>query len=190
MAKSVPAQYFVDLYKRDPDPWDFERSEYERGKYAATLAALPRERYENALEIACSIGVFTSLLGERCERLLAVDVSEDALQRARRRCALQPQIRFERREMPRGFPAGAYDLITICEMGFYLCREDLIQLRDRVVEHCVTGAHVVLVHWTPPVNGHASSAHDVHGLFLQTPQLRPLQGSEAETYRLDVLERR
>ena len=32
--------YFERLYARDPDPWRFATSEYERDKYAATLAAL------------------------------------------------------------------------------------------------------------------------------------------------------
>ena len=37
---SLPADYFAAIYARDPDPWRFAESDYERAKYAATLAAL------------------------------------------------------------------------------------------------------------------------------------------------------
>jgi hypothetical protein len=37
--------YFDRLYGQDPDPWRFATSDYERAKYAATVAALPRERF-------------------------------------------------------------------------------------------------------------------------------------------------
>lgn len=33
--------YFASMYARDPDPWGFDTTWYERRKYALTLAALP-----------------------------------------------------------------------------------------------------------------------------------------------------
>jgi SAM-dependent methyltransferase len=186
----VPAQYFIDLYRRERDPWNFETSDYERAKYRATLRALPKPRYDNALEIACSIGVFTSMLAERTRALLAVDVSPDALERARRNCARHPHVLFERRTMPHEFPAGSFDLITVCEVGFYLNAHDLTVLRRNVIEHGTPGAHIVLVHWTPPVQGHASSTEEVHEAFRSAPELHALRGFSHKTYRLDVLEKR
>lgn len=186
----MPAQYFIDLYRREPDPWHFETSDYERAKYKATLGALPRERYTNALEIACSVGVFTRLLSERTRSLLAIDVSPDALERARRRCAGRQNVRFERRTMPYDYPEGMFDLTTVCEVGFYLDAHDLAVLISNVIEHSTPGAHIVLVHWTPPVRGHASTAKDVHEAFCNAPQLRRLHGFSRPTYRLDLLEKR
>lgn len=190
MAESVPAKYFIDLYKREADPWHFRSSPYERRKYDATLAALPRPFYENALEIACSIGVFTNMLAHRCGRLLAVDVSADALARAARACAAHGHVRFEQRVMPYDYPHETFDLTTVCEVGFYLSPSDLRVLRDNVVAHCARYGHIMLVHWTPPVNGHASTTQQVHDAFRSCAQLRHLQGFTNETYRLDVLERR
>jgi cyclopropane fatty-acyl-phospholipid synthase-like methyltransferase len=189
VAQSVPVEYFVDLYRRQADPWHFESSEYEQRKYAATIAALPRERYACALEIACSVGVFTNLLAQRCDSLLAVDVSEEALQRARRNCFGRTNVHFERRVMPSDYPHGSFDLTTVCEMGFYLSMPDLALLRSNVIGHSVKGANVVLVHWTPPVQGHASTAEEVHQVFYEAPELAWICGFSAPTYRLDVLER-
>src|SRR6202000_3574947 len=83
------AERFEELYEQSADPWSYERSEYEREKYASTLAALPGGRIANALELGCSIGVFTEQLARRCEHVLAVDFSERALRLAHARaCAL------------------------------------------------------------------------------------------------------
>jgi SAM-dependent methyltransferase len=190
VSNSVPAQYFIDLYRREPDPWNFETSDYERAKYKATLCALPRERYDNALEIACSVGVFTRMLAERTRALLAIDVSPDALERARRRNLEYPHVRFERRTMPYEYPEGTFDLTTVCEVGFYLDPHDLAVLRDNVIANSTPGAHIVLVHWTPPVRGHASTTEEVHHTFRSSRQLRWLHGFSEPTYRLDVLEKR
>jgi hypothetical protein len=48
----------------------------------------------------------------------------------------------------------------------------------------------MLVHWTPRVEGHASTTEEVHALFRTAAELRWLHGYSAQTYRLDVLERR
>jgi hypothetical protein len=47
--------YFDALYTSDADPWRFASSEYESAKYQATLHALPKARYDCALEVGCSI---------------------------------------------------------------------------------------------------------------------------------------
>src|ERR1700761_3998891 len=92
--------YFDRLYADDPDPWNFASSEYEREKYAATIAALPPGRFARALEVGCSIGVLTRLLAVRCEALLAVDVAESALLQAEERCSDQPWVTFARMAVP------------------------------------------------------------------------------------------
>ena len=50
-AGSLTPSYFEGLYAADPDPWRFATSDYERDKYAATLAALPRRHYARALDV-------------------------------------------------------------------------------------------------------------------------------------------
>ena len=101
---------FDRLYAERPDPWDFETSAYEHAKYDATLAALGDRRYATGLEVGCSIGVLTERLAARCAHLLAVDVAEAALARARERA---PEVTFERRELPAEFPAGPFELIVL-----------------------------------------------------------------------------
>ena len=80
-SQTMPPDYFDNRYAEDPDPWQFATSEYEAAKYAATLEALPKPHYASALEIGCSIGVFTKALAARCDALIGVDTAEKASNR-------------------------------------------------------------------------------------------------------------
>jgi len=185
---SVDPEYFVALYRREADPWRFETSEYEREKYAKTLSVL-RSRYRRAVEIGCSIGVFTRLLADRCDELIGLDVSPDALARASARCATHSNVSFSLAAVPEGFPQGPFDLVTLCEVGFYLCPRDLLDLRERVNESLVTSGHLILVHWTPRVNGHAMTTEAVHAAFVSDARLLRTAHYRHATYVLDLFEK-
>lgn len=190
MGASVPSNYFIRLYRDTIDPWNFETSDYERAKYGATLEALPKRRYRCACELGCSIGVFTHMLARRCDRLLAVDVSDTALDRARVRCKNDANVLFTQVDLIERYPDGWFDLTTICEIGYYFSESDLEKLCRNVSAHSMPGANVLLVHWTPETPGHTMPAAAVHERFYSDPAFRHVDGFERETYRLDVLERR
>ncbi|HYW53102.1 MAG TPA: class I SAM-dependent methyltransferase [Dongiaceae bacterium] len=187
--KTVPADYFRELYRDNADPWNFAASAYERTKYRATLDALPRARYHSALEVGCSIGVFTKMLAPRCGVLLGVDVSQHAVSLAAARCAELPNVRFGVCDLTSSFPAGSFDLVTFCEVGFYFGPHDLAGIREAIATTLEPGGDLVLVHWTPLVEGHAQTADDVHEAFLGDPRFVHRHGARAATYRLDVLSR-
>ena len=189
-ATSLPAGYFEQLYATSPDPWDFANSDYEAAKYAATLAALPRDRYSDALEIGCSIGVLTQLLAGRCDRLIALDAAEGALATARSRCAALPGVDLRRMAVPGDWPEGSFDLIMLSEVVYYFDRPDLIRLVDRVRQSLAPAGDVVLVHWT------GQTDYPLHGdeaaeLFIAGTAgfLAVTRQERAVRYRLDVLRR-
>ena len=90
LRETLKPEYFDAIYTAAEDPWNFATSRYERAKYTLTLSAMPKSRYRLALEVGCSIGVFTRLLAARCDAIVAVDVAEAPLVEARRRCADLP----------------------------------------------------------------------------------------------------
>lgn len=130
------------------------------------------------------------MLARRCEQLRAVDVSDEALERARRRNASNPGVSFEAVDLSREFPAGRYDVVTFCELGFYFSRGDLRRIREAIVASLESRGDLVLVHWSPPVRGHALTTDEVHSAFLATHELVHRTGETAETYRLDAFTRR
>ncbi|HEY5348367.1 MAG TPA: SAM-dependent methyltransferase [Candidatus Lustribacter sp.] len=187
--QSLPRGYFETLYASADDPWSFATSAYEAEKYDRSLAVLA-DRYGRGLEIGCSIGVFTERLAQRCDQLVAVDISDRALARARQRCAAQSQICFLRLAFPHESPAPAFDLVACCEVGYYWSDADLALARDRIANVLAPGGDLLLVHFLPHVDDYVREGDAVHAAFLDDGRFEPVEGFRAERYRLDLLRRR
>jgi protein-L-isoaspartate O-methyltransferase len=188
---SLPPSYFEDMYQQDPDPWDFETSDYEAQKYQTTINSLPKTHYNNALELGGSIGVLTALLAQHCDSLLSIDVSETAQQKAIARCQDLPQVRFKIAQVPQDFPNETFDLILVSEVGYYLSWSDLNQTQQLIIKYLNKGGHLLLVHWTLYAKDYPLTGDEVHDSFLQLPatDLKHLTGLRQERYRLDLFER-
>lgn len=187
---SVPALYFEGLYREKPDPWGYATSVYERDKYAATLAALPRGRYRAALEVGCSIGVLTQALAARCDRLLGVDCSDASLALAEARCRDARNVYLARMRVPADWPAGRFDLVLLSEVLYYLSRREVAAVARQTVRSLRPKGILVLVNFLG-TNG-ASQTGDAAALqFLREirPFLKPLTRKRNPFYRLDVLVR-
>ncbi len=185
---SIPTDYFDQLYASDPDPWRFAESAYERDKYAATLAALPRAHFASALEVGCSIGVLTRQLAPRCEALLSLDVAEAALAQAKRRCADRAGVRFAAMRAPGAWPAGRYDLIMLSEVVYYLDAADVAALAAKVCGSIKPDGDVMLVHWLGQTN-YPLSGDEAADTFMAAASgtLRLTHQARSDAFRLDVL---
>ncbi|MET1027082.1 MAG: class I SAM-dependent methyltransferase [Dongiaceae bacterium] len=188
---TLSAAYFDAKYSIDPDPWNFNASAYEAEKYAATLGALPDDAYGNALELGCSIGVFTQQLAGRCRKLTAVDISDLALDAARKRCAHLEHVQFLCMTAPAAWPDGQFDLILLSEVLYYFDLPDLKAVAKRVRQSLLPGGTVILVHWTGttdyPLSGDVAADSfiaEMDDIALVSRQL------STEKYRLDVLRRK
>ena len=190
-AASIQPDYFDEMYAADIDPWDFETSEYEAKKYAATIAALPQETYRSGFEIGGSIGVLTEKLAARCWSLLSIDVSKQAQARAKERCQHLSHVEFEVMQLPHQYPDRTFDLTLVSEVGYYWSKEDLQIAKQKIADHLETGGHLLLVHWTPYVDDYPITGDDVHEAFLQSvgDTYKSLISRREERYRLDLLER-
>ncbi len=187
---SVPPEYFDQIYAADADPWGYMTSAYERRKYAATLAALPRARFGRAFEPGCSIGVLTRMLARRCSRLEAADISETSLHRAREWCRGKRNIRFHRMVIPARWPGGTFDLIVLSEVLYYLSLRDIRETARRTSRSLRAGGMVIIVHWlgaTGTVRGGDQAARQ---FISQSRRLMVIAQRRNGQYRLDVLRRR
>ncbi|GEM65943.1 methyltransferase [Sphingobacterium faecium NBRC 15299] len=186
--KSLNLDYFKDIYDRSEDPWNFETSTYEAAKYAATIAALPNKQEERVLEVGCSIGVLTQLLAQRCTHLLAIDVSQKALDIAARRCEHVRNVTFKKASFPKELPADQFNLIMISEVAYYLSAADWKAAIGALYERLVSGGHIVLVHWLPEVPDYPQTGDEVHDRFeqLMRDKMKSVFSNRAENYRIDV----
>ncbi|WP_439534014.1 SAM-dependent methyltransferase [Polymorphobacter sp.] len=191
--KSLPSAYFDALYDRHPDPWGFETSEYEAGKYAATLAALSRPRYRSALEVGCSIGVLTEALAPYCDRLLGIDVAESALKVARERVGHLPHVRLACRSFPGEVAAevspDGFDLILLSEVLYYLDASTVTRAARITRAMATPGADVLLVHWLGPTPDYPLTGDAAAQTFIDA--IRPHGGvvfqAREPDYRIDLI---
>ena len=187
--ESLPAKYFERIYAQKRDPWDFESSTYEKLKYQATLDALPRDRYMRGLEVGCSIGVLTRLLSDRCDAMLGLDLSHQALAVARARCVDLEQVSFACLQVPHAMPKGHFDLIVVSEVAYYWSFSDLEKAADELAARHERGGHLVLVHLTESVADYPLSGDEVHDYWLSRDEWHPVGNNRQERFRIDVLER-
>ncbi len=155
---SLPTDYFDEMYARSDDPWGFTQRWYEQRKYALTLAALPGRRYTRALEVGCSVGVFTAHLADRCDTLTALDPSASALRSAATR--VPGHVRLVQGAVPTDWPEGRYDLILLSEVAYYLDDHDLDALLE-LVDRDLAG-DLVACHWRHPVADYPQTGDAVH----------------------------
>jgi SAM-dependent methyltransferase len=184
----VGREFFEHLYAHCEDPWEFATSDYEREKYADTLAVLGDERFDRGLEVGCSIGVFTEQLADRCDELMGIDVSERALARARERLRGRGGVSLERMTFPEEMPPGPWDLVVCSEILYYLDADAFALALERLRAALGAGATVLAVHWRPPTKTYPLRGDEVHDRLRA--ELRPWHAFDGRRarYRLDRFE--
>ncbi|WP_445619793.1 class I SAM-dependent methyltransferase [Kushneria sp. Sum13] len=158
----LDAQAFEQLHAEHADPWQYHTRWYEKRKRDLTLAMLTRERYRRAFEPGCSIGVLSAELALRCDTLCIQDVSDSAVTRARKALEGQPHVSITCGAVPDQWPAGQFDLIVISEMGYYLSREGLETLCERIDAALSHNGELLACHWRHPIDGSTLNAQSVH----------------------------
>lgn len=178
--------YFDKLYASSEDPWGFATRWYEARKYAVSLALLPAERYGEAFEPGCSIGVLTELLAARCDRVLSCDGAAAALDRATARTGALPNVRVQRGIIPGDWPPGQFDLIVFSEILYYFAGRDLAKVLDLGVAALRPGGALLAVHWRHPVPEYPRSGDEVHQALAAQAGLARLVEHREPDFLADV----
>ena len=165
---------FEQKYQKDPDPWNFAGSEYEKSRYAATIASLGGRHFQSVLEPGCSIGVLTEQLAAICAHVDAFDISKTAVAKARRRCALLNNVLLTQESVADFVPTGSYDLLVLSEIGYYFNPPHLAAIASRLLTPLLPGGLLLGVHWLGYSEDHKLSGDQVHDLLHALPGLQQL----------------
>jgi peptidoglycan/xylan/chitin deacetylase (PgdA/CDA1 family) len=137
--------YWNTLFSRE-DPWDYS-SAYEQQKYRHTLEILPDEPFARALELGCAEGLFTKMLSGYADEVLAMDISERALERATKKCAGQDNVLFLQHDIAQGINVGGFDLIVCSEILYYLRDRYALAAFAGQVKHALRpGGYLLMTH--------------------------------------------
>jgi SAM-dependent methyltransferase len=190
VGQTVVCALYFGYKHREVDPWAYATSPYEQRKYARALALIEGggRTYDRALDVGCSEGVFTRMLGERAHgrEVVGVDISAAAIRRARARCRDLPHVRFERRNVFHAPPPGRFDLIVCAEMLYYAGLRAPAVAR-RLAGALAPGGRIVLAHPLP-------RAAALHAPFHAMPELalvaEAVEEDPVRPYALAAFERR
>lgn len=132
------------------DPWDIESSDYEYNRCLHLLRMIEGKRYARLLEIGCGAGFLTRLLVPYADRIVALDISETAIDRARALGADPATVDFRVMNIMDYKPEteGPWDLIvfsdTLCYLGWLYPFFDVAWLAVQLFEATRVGGHLLM----------------------------------------------
>lgn len=176
---------FEDLYSEEQDPWQYETSAVEMARYEAILRALGPRKFARALEIGCSVGVFTEMLAPRCGELLAVDFVDPAVEIARKRLAGTPAVVVERRTIPREMPPGDFDLIVCTDTMYYWTRDVQLKALGAFEAALRKGGSLLIEHESANSRFRATRGDRVHFLVEENTELEHAVSMSDAGFRVD-----
>jgi peptidoglycan/xylan/chitin deacetylase (PgdA/CDA1 family)/2-polyprenyl-3-methyl-5-hydroxy-6-metoxy-1,4-benzoquinol methylase len=192
-----PKAFFERVFETE-DPWDYTNA-YETLKYEQTLALLPEGKIARAMEVACAEGHFTTMLAPKVDRLLAVDIADAAVERAKARCAALDNIDYAQFNLIDGvFPEGM-DLIVCSEVLYYLEDEQKLgRVAQRMRDALKPGGLLLMAHafqlsdddsrtgfdW-----GDAYGGQTISDVFEATAGLRLERALVTDLYRINLFRR-
>ena len=141
---------FMDNLWEQGDPWDFESSAYERDRCVQLLKMLEGTRYARVLEIGCGAGYLTRLLAPHADQIVALDISQTAIERARALSTRQTGVDFRVANIMEYKPQadGPWDLIvfsdTMCYLGWLYPFFDVAYLAVQLFDATRSGGRLML----------------------------------------------
>lgn len=181
----APVEHFERLARSSDDPWQYATSPYEQAKYHRTLARLP-DQIDSALELGCSVGVFTAMLAPRCTNLLAVDFSPTALRHARRRVKPLEQVELRQAKLPEETPPGPFEVIVCSEILYYWSPRLVVEGLRRIEAALAPGGILVAVHWRRSDPRRELDGDDVHAILRSRTRLGHTATESTQNFLLDA----
>lgn len=139
------------------DPWGLD-SESERHRFRSVNEMLAKLAGDSRtlLEIGCGEGHQTSYLVELQMDVYGLDVSEKAIERARRRCPSAVFTVGRAEDADNAFAAVRFDLVVACEVLYYA--KDIVGILNKLqrlaprlfISNYLPRSHTMKAHFTGP----------------------------------------
>lgn len=138
---------FERLYLDNQDPWNYFSSTYEAKKYRHSLDRILnwRRGHEFALEIGCSVGVFSGMLADQFGTVTAIDISKEVLAIARRHNEGKLNLRFLKGDLRSLELQTEFDTIVCAEVLYYIKSTDAELVCSNLSRHLKANGIIITV---------------------------------------------
>lgn len=192
---------FVRLYfnwrYRGADPYEVTTLADERDKYGKIVEALSvKEKFENILEVGCGEGHLTRMIAHKGDRVVAVDISDLAISRAKKNLAELKNVTAKRFDILADDPGETFELVLCSEVLFYFEPDQLPGVVERIKGWVKPGGYVALIHTLVKsddgkgVELKKFGARTIHGMFIDDAQYAQAFDETFDTYRITVVQKR
>lgn len=195
-ARLVPPEMrpgFFDHFFDQGDPFGFDRNPEEQLKFDKTLEVCGDQIRGRVLELGCAVGTFTEILARRAEDVLALDVSQAAVDQVLERTHEHANVRAVAMNIPGEFPDGVFDLVVASDVLYYLPVLELRRCVERIEASLAGGGAFVAVHYVPRMGSvlNGDEAHDVIAAHTSLTHVlaQRTEFGPGRTYRVDRFER-
>jgi predicted TPR repeat methyltransferase len=191
------ARAFDLLYGQMEDPWaaGVARYRYQRRKYDSLLSFVPRRRYRRVLDLGCGIGEMTRRLAPHVDEILGLDISDLAVEQARRRSANLPNAFYKQGDVLALDQSidGQFDLVVLADTLYYLSPLDdavLKRVRESVAALLAPGGILLLAdHFFSGFDRDSRTSRRIHDSFRWAAPLRLQVEHRRPFYLASLLER-
>ncbi len=191
------ARAFDLLYGQMEDPWaaGVARYRYQRRKYDILLSLVPRRRYRRVLDLGCGIGEMTRRLAPHVDEILGLDISDLAVEQARRRSANLPNVLYKQGDVLALDQSidGQFDLVVLADTLYYLSPLDdavLKRVRENVAGLLAPGGILLLAdHFFSGFDRDSRTSRRIHDSFRWAAGLRLQIEHRRPFYLASLLER-
>lgn len=166
-------KWLNDFYENTVDPYEFDGTPYEDEKYNHTLGILGKRKYGRALEIGAAEGVFTERLAPYCSSLVAVEVADAAVARAKERLASCPSVTVVQAALPNQMPDGQFDLILASDVLYYFPKDVVVKLLKIFESRLNPGGTLFTLHYLGDFR-QTLLGRDVHDLMKSQSTLEQI----------------
>ena len=117
---------FEHKYRKHGDYFGYETKPYELTKYQRTLALVKQwcTGSVSALEIGCSVGVFTAMIVPEFANVTAVDIAGEALELTRTQTGNAPNVSYIQSDLLSLKLNRQFDVIFCAEVLMYIREKD------------------------------------------------------------------
>lgn len=188
---------FEAAYTQSDDPWAAAdpRYRYQAGKYRGLMEYLPQgRRFARVLDLGCGLGLLSQYLAQCADEVLALDIAEAAVERARLRATEIPNLRFEQGDilhLPRTLDGG-FDLVVLADTLYYLPEVDEARLQTlalRVADLLIPGGLCLLAnHHFARLDRDSRISRRIHRAFAWSPRFRVLRNGQRPFYLVSLLQ--
>jgi SAM-dependent methyltransferase len=191
--RAIVRLYFNYLYLR-ADPYRLAREE-EKRKFDQAFGLLRGFQAGKGLEIGCGEGRLSARVAAVCNQVLAIDVSDVALRRARHLNQAERRVRFAQADLLAVDLPEKFDFIFCSEVLSYFRLSQLDGVIAKIIDLLQPRGKLLLVHHRSTNDDSAGiplkefGARTIHQKFIIRPELELEEDCVEDEYRLTLMRR-